>query len=514
MAADAPKRHGVLPARFFRSATWNYLNSFVALVLAIVITPILVRGLGKEAYGTWTLVTSSVLYYSILQFGLARATVKFVAEEHAAGDMPSARRTIATSFLSLSVPASVLILVSPALAFLFTVIFDLPDGFKTAAMVLVVLSTVDFAIGMPCDTFGAALVALQRYDLLNATATGVALAQAISWAIILAFGGGIVELGIATITFSLIGNLVRYVMVRRLMGGIPIGPRTFERRKVKPLLSMSGWIALSDTVEIVTIRIDPLVVALVAGVPAVAVYTVGQKLSAFVERLTGPALAMFFPHAAALSASGDHEAIRRTLLAGTRLSVGLTLPLALVTSVLAEPALDAWVGEGFDGAAAVVIFLSLTTLVISFSRVGIYILRGLGNVRFPALIGVFEAVVNLGASIVLGHIMGIEGVALGTLIGVTMNHLFVLVPYVCIQLRVSLWEFILTILRAHLIPCAASLAVGFALRSFAYDGIWQLGVAGIATVGTYLVLFSFTGVTGEERRQLAGLVKRKLAGRF
>lgn len=489
------------------------MNSFVAMVLAIVVTPILVRGLGKEAYGTWTLVTSSVLYYSILQFGLARAAVKFVAEAHAAGDLPRARRTISTSFIALSGPASLLIVLSPGLALLFTAIFDLPDAYKHAAMLLVVLSTVDFAIGMPCDSFGAALVGLQRYDLLNATATAVALLQATSWAIIVAFDGGLIALGVATITFSLAGNLARYLMVRKLLREIPIRPSTFDRRLVRPLLSMSSWIALSEAVEIITIRIDPLVVALVSGIEAVAVYTVGQKLSAFVERLTGPALAMFFPHAAALSASGDHDAIRRTLFLGTRLAMGLTIPLAVVISVLATPALDAWVGSGFDGAALVVVFLSLTTLVVSVPRVGIYILRGLGDVSFVAKIGVVEALVNITASVVLGRMMGIEGVALGTLIGVTINHLFVLLPYVCRQLRVSLWALMLTIVRAHLLPSVLGLAVGFALRDFAFDGILQLAVAGAAVLGVYLVTFALTGVSAAERRDLRTTVARKLASR-
>ena len=44
-----------LPTAFRRNALANYANSLVALVLALVVTPLLVRGLGKEAYGTWVL---------------------------------------------------------------------------------------------------------------------------------------------------------------------------------------------------------------------------------------------------------------------------------------------------------------------------------------------------------------------------------------------------------------------------------------------------------------------------
>jgi O-antigen/teichoic acid export membrane protein len=497
-----------LPRLFGRSVASNYASSVVSLLLALFVTPVLVRGLGKDAYGTWSLVTSSVLYYSLLQFGLARAAVKFVAESKGSGDLDAARRTVSTSFLSLSPAALLLVVASPGLAFLFPVIFHVPEGQRTAAMILVVLSTIDFAAGIPSDTFGAALVGLQRFDLLSATATGTAVAQVLAWVVIIALGGGLVPIGIATITFSLTSNVVRYLLVRRLLHGVHIGRRTFDRTLIRPLVSMSGWIALGDLVEIVTLRLDPVVVAFVAGVPAVGVYAVGQKLSAFVERFTGPALSMFFPHASELSASDDPGEIRATFLAGTRLALALTAPLALVISVLAAPTVHVWVGSGFGDAAGVAMYFSLTSLVIAFPRVGVYILRGLGNVRFAAQIGVVEAAINLVASVLLGRAMGIQGVALGTLIGVVCNHLFVLLPYVCRRLEVPLWRLLLEIGRAHLLPAALALTLGLALRGFAHDGVGQLGLAAAAVGATYLGVFAVTGVSAGERRKLRRVVAR------
>jgi O-antigen/teichoic acid export membrane protein len=505
--ADTPPRRA-LPRLFGRSVASNYASSVVSLLLALFVTPVLVRGLGKDAYGTWSLVTSSVLYYSLLQFGLARAAVKFVAESKATGDLGAARRTISTSFLSLSPAAVLLVAASPGLAFLFPVLFHVPEGQRTAAMVLVVLSTIDFAAGIPSDTFGAALVGLQRFDLLSATATGTAVAQVLAWVVIIALGGGLVPIGIATITFSLASNVVRYLLVRRLLQGVHIGRSTFDRKLIRPLVSMSGWIALGDLVEIVTLRLDPVVVAFVAGVPAVGVYAVGQKLSAFVERFTGPALSMFFPHASELSASDDSDEIRATFLAGTRLALALTAPLALVISVLAAPAVHLWVGSGFGDAAGVAMYFSLTSLVIAFPRVGVYILRGLGNVRFAAQIGVLEAAINLVASILLGRAMGIQGVALGTLIGVACNHLLVLLPYVCRRLGVPLWRLLVEIGRAHVLPAALALTLGIELRGFAYSGVAQLVIAAAAVGGTYLGVFAVTGISTGERRRLRRVVAR------
>ncbi len=509
---EEPATRRALPQRFLRSATTNYLNTLATLLLALLVTPILVRGLGKDAYGTWTLVTSSVLYYSVLQFGLSRAVVKFVAEAHAAGDDPRARSVVSTAFMALSVPAALLVIASPGLALLFPVLFDVPPELKDAAMVLVVISAIDFAFGMPSDTFSGTLIAFQRYDLLNIATTSTAVAQAVSWGIVIAFGGGLIALGIATIAFSLASNVVRYVMAKRLLRGVHIGPRTFERGLVKPLLSMSGWIALTDLVEIVTVRIDPLLVGLIVGVPQAGVYAVGQKLSAFVERLSGPAIAMFFPHAAALGADRDDEAIRAALVAGTRLGIGITLPLAIILSVLAGPAVQVWVGDGFGEAADVVVFLSLSTLAMTLSRPGVYILRGLGDVKFAARVGVLQALVSVVASVAFAKTMGLSGVALGTLVGVASAQFLLLLPYVCRRLRFPLSRLLLILARGQLLPAGVLLAACLLLRPWADDGFLPLMVTGVAVVAVWLPLFMLTGLSRGERATLVAQVRRRLPG--
>ena len=65
-----------------------------------------------------------------------------------------------------------------------------------------------------------ALVGLQRYDLLNTTLISVNVAQAAAWAIVIVAGGGLVPLGASTVALSLLGQLWRYRIARRLVPGL------------------------------------------------------------------------------------------------------------------------------------------------------------------------------------------------------------------------------------------------------------------------------------------------------
>jgi hypothetical protein len=107
--------------------------------------------------------------------------------------------------------------------------------------------------------------------------------------------------------------------------------------------------------------------------------------------------------------------------------------------------------------------------------------------------------------------MGISGVALGTLIGVTCNHLFILLPWSCRKLHVSVRSMLASILRAHLLPSVVSLALGFGLRDFAARGILQLLIAGSAIVLVYVAIASRTAFSADERRRVRETFAKRLS---
>jgi O-antigen/teichoic acid export membrane protein len=503
-----------LPTRFRRNAITNYLNQFVMAALAVVVTPILVRGLGKDAFGVWALASASVVFFDLLKFGFGRAAIKYVAESQARNDAVRTRKVIATSCAALSVPGLALLAASPGLAILFGMLVEHRLGtpnpdLVSAAKIFVLISIIDLAVAIPSDIFGASLMGFQRYDLLNLTLAATAIAQAAAWAVILAMGGGLVAIGVATLTFSLSSQFARYLMVRHLAGGAPLRRSYVDRQLVKPLMSMSGWIAVTDVADFVISRIDTLVVGIIIGIPQAGVYAVGQKLSAFTQRFTSPVAALFFPHASELAAKGDREGLRKTLLAGTRIGVSIAMPLVLVLAVLAGPALDVWVGSGYQKAALVVVFLSASTLVATFSRTVIYVLRGLGDVKVPALITALEAVMNLGLSVGLCLTIGFQGVALGTLIATVIAHFGFILPYGCRRAETSLANLLYVVIRGNAVPIVATVGLGVLLRLWGVSGIIGVMAAGTAMMVLYAVLLFFTGLSGGERRHLLDAIRRR-----
>ncbi len=505
MGAESPEsppaKSRTLPERFRRNVFSNYMNAATKAVLALVITPVLINGLGTEAFGVWALVGSFTFYLKLLDVGFGHTALKAVAEYDTRGDRRGMIDAVSTIFWILLLPGVAALAIGAAIALLFPALFDISGDLSTEAQIFVLIVTLEIALSIPSDTFGGALGGLQRFDLLNLTVIVVALTQAVGWAIVLATGGGLVELGIVTIAFSVAGQLARYLLVRRLVPGANISPEHFDRGLVKPLAGQSVWFSLTYIGEIVRTRVDILVVGLVVSVSGAGIYGVAQKLTSAVLELTEPVIRVFFPHSASLAAGEQRDFLRQSLMAGTRITLGIAAPLCLTLSVLATQILDAWVGPGFDEAARVVIYLCAAIAMSTVFRTGLWMVQGAGQVARPAILIFTEALLNLVLSVWLGSELGLDGVALGTLIATAIATV-IATPLVCQYFEIGTARFVYSILRAHLPAVVVSLAVAWLVTRVSLDGLLPVAGAMILVAGSYLVVFAATGLTREERRAL------------
>lgn len=469
----------------------------------------LVHGLGKVEYGIWALALSFVLYLELFEFGLGTATVRFVARHEASGDREATARSIATSFWMLGVAGLGALLLAVLFALAFPFVFDVGVDAERSAQLLIVLVGIDVAVSIASDTFGNTLVALQRFDLVNATLIVILVAQAVSWVVVLGLGGGLVALGVVTVALSLLGQLSRFVLARRVLPGLSISPRLFDRRQVRQLAGLSVWYALAESSTLAIARLDTVVVGIVVGVPEAAVYAVAQKAAFLVDQVIRPMLRMLLPYSSELAARRDRVALRKTMLTGTRVAMAVAGPLTLTLGLLAEPALRAWVGAGFAEGALVVVFLCGAAAVAALSGTGFLMLQGAGFARRPGILSTFEAILNLTLSVVLGLALGIKGVALATLLAASIVQLGLLLPYAARTFDVGLTTVVTSVGRAHLPAAAVSAAVGWAVLRADISGFLQLGAGALAIGGSYVATLAVTGLGRDERRLALTLIRPK-----
>lgn len=510
------------PARYVRNVLVNYAAAMVSLVVALTTTPLLTHSLGTARFGVWALVGAMIPYLELLEVGFANVTVATMAKNLAMDDEEGVHTVLNTSFFLLMIPGLIALALAAVLAVVIPFVVHLRPDLVTPARVLLLLLGFDMALSIPFDTFGGGLIALQRFDLLNATLVTVLVLQAVSWFVVLGLGGGLIQLGIVTVVISLGGQLSRYLLLRRHVPRLVLSPRLVDRGLVRSLSGLSGWYSIRQITTTVLGQVDILISGIVVGVASAGVYTVAQRLATLGLTFMSPAVYVYFPHAAQSVGRGEDKRLATDVVAGGRVAVGIVVPTSLVLIALGRPALAAWVGRGYTAGYPVVVLLSVAAVFASVAVAGATIMSGSGTPKVPTIVAAVSAVVHIVLAVVLGALFGIAGVAGALVASVAVFDCGITLSVVARRYSLDAFAYVRSLVRSHIPPvlCAAGLGWYFStgpVASFVAGhgraaDLAVVTLAGLALLAVYGSVFLFSGLDAAERSAVGGRVRALLGG--
>ncbi|HUA96645.1 MAG TPA: lipopolysaccharide biosynthesis protein [Acidimicrobiales bacterium] len=517
-------RGGRLPRRFARNAASNYALTAVLAAVALVTTPILTRHLGPQRFGVWVFVGSVVTYVQLLDLGLGGSVVATLARLSGQGAEDELEGTLTTSFFLLVLLGVLALVVCGAAAEFLPRTLHLDPTLRGTTRDLLLLLGLDVAVSIPMDTFGCGLVALQRFDLLNATLVGVALGQAVAWVVVMvAVGGGLIMLGLVTIGISLAGQGVRYVLLRRLLPGLRITPAGFDRSRVRALASPAGWYALGDVITNFLDQASVLILGIVRNVTSSGLFAVGQKLATLGTQMGTAVSQPLFPHAAALVGQGDESTLGETTRSATVVSAGATVPFCLIVGVLARPALLAWVGPTYARAATAVVILAVAYGIKSFLVAPVMITSGAGGQRVVALLDLAKGVVQVVLAVVLGAAYGVTGVAWAVLVTTVAVDVCWSLPLLHRRFGARVLGSVVPVVRSHAAAFVVAGVLGGLLAQGPvldvvrhhgrFTGIAVVAGAGLLVLVVYAALYTALGMDRATRHSTVARIRAALRRR-
>ncbi len=173
------------------------------------------------------------------------------------------------------------------------------------------------------------------------------------------------------------------------------------------------------------------VVAAFVGAAAVTHYRIGGALAqSFFDLML--AIGGVFPSVfSRLEGARDFEGIKRTFFFATKITICVSSFIGFGLIAWGKPFIARWMGPSYLDGYPVLVALVLGCVFTSSQGPSVGLLYGTSRHKFLALVNSIEGVTNLALSIILVRMMGIVGVALGTLIPMTASKLIVQPFYVC-----------------------------------------------------------------------------------
>lgn len=492
----------------------NFLSSYAvygaSLVAGLVVTPIIVHQLGKEEYGLWAFIGSVTIYLSVLDFGVGPSVVRFAATYRG---RQSPEDTSALASVGLAVYAAVGLLSAAfgvGLAWLVPVLVDIPDRLVWPARVATLLVVAGLAARFPLGLFGNLLVGQQRFDVVNLGNLVSVVTYAALVAAVLTQGGGIVLLAWLSLGVTLLRLALPLLWLRRELPFLRLSRTLVTRARLRELLSFSWHNFLIHLASKVVFSTDVIVVGILLGAEAAALYAIPAKLFAIAFGAGAAGTNLLYPAFSELEGAEELERQREYLRTGLRAGMAIVLLVGLPLVLIPDQLIRAWIGGGFGDSTWVMVLLGASLLVHQPAHVLSQFLIARGRQKPLALLLLATVGANLVLSIILAEAVGLWGVALSTLV-TELVATAVLIPRLAaaasgLSYKTIAWATLRPVLPAVVV--AAAILAGVA-RAYDPDTLLGLVPLGLLWVAAFLPVVWRFGISAEEREALVRQLRRR-----
>jgi O-antigen/teichoic acid export membrane protein len=493
-----------------RNVSAKYFAMGVEIAIGLLMLPFNVAYLGPSAYGLWILIASLTTYFSILDMGYGISLVKFAAEYRTRRDSQGLNQIVSTLFFVFVGIGLAAFSAAILLAFNLESLFNItPEQATTGRNVLLIISLY-VATGFPFSVFGGIANGFQR-NYLNVnftilTSIGVAV---VNFAVLLA-GYGLVELVAATTAIRLLSYLGYRMNAYRAFPALEIRPKYFRLARLREVTGYSAYLLLIDLANRLNYATDTIVIGAFMSTAAIAIWTVAQRLIDITLRLTGQMNAALFPAIVDSDTGGRDDRLRFILLQGTRLSLAMVIPMVTAICLLARPLVDAWVGPKFAQSVPIIYILSGALIFRVGNSTATTLLKGAGRHRLLTIANVALGASNLGLSIALVRVLGLVGVALGTLIPLGIVSTLILFPAACRRVNIPMSQVLSAAVWPAVWPVSVMAVFLVTTRNFAGVGPVSVAVQAIMAGAIYVTIFLWLAIDRDERQWYLSKAKQLL----
>ncbi|HJS42208.1 MAG TPA: oligosaccharide flippase family protein [Gemmatimonadales bacterium] len=512
IASEASRKPAApaLTRRASLTAVAALLDYFVKAGVSLVVTPILVGGLGRTLFGIWEMLGRIVGYMAATD-GRSTEALRLVIAQQQDADAATRQRSVGAAMAVFLLMVPLVALVGGTLAWFSPQITHAPPeqyaNVRIAAAFLVASFLFTGLSAIPESVLRGMNLGYKRMGFqasLSILAGGLA-------ALAVYQGWGLPGIGASQIVRALIIGVCYWWLVRKYVSWFSVARPA--RANVKSLLSMSVWLSVGDLVSKLLLASDVIILGAVISPAAVTTYV----LTGYAAR-TGLGIFVFTAGSAMAGFGGvlgQGHVERAVKLRSELLTMTWLFATVVGATILAwnQSFLNLWVGAHNYAGPWVDLLIVLVVSQTAFIRTDAYIIDAALRPRGRVVIGAITMVATLALGITLTHFFGILGLCAGMLIGRAIQSVaYPLIVRACLKHPKRTAGEILAAIRLALVTAFLFAGANLVSRNCQAPSwpVWLLAVGmSVAVFGAVALVL---GPTAEARRTLISRIRTILTG--
>jgi len=486
-----------------------------AMVVWLALTPAVLRALGVEGFGVWSLFFAFSGWFTALDLGLTQVVQRHVAAERARGDHAAAWSFATLGAIGYGALGALWLLLALTLREAVPAWLRLPAASRPDAAFALVASAVAFTFS------GWAVVAMSvaqgygRFDIANRTALAITFGQALGVGAALLLHGGLRGVVTGVVAGAALGAIAGALSLRGAAPGFHWQSPAAAWSRMGEAMRFGVPMQVANLSGSAHQHVDKLLLARFTALAAVTPYELGLRIAVAAGSLPQILLLAVLPAAAALHAEERGERLRALYDRGNHWVLAFVAPLAASILAAAGRFTGAWLGPGHDAATLALRALTLGMTFLLTTGMGTSLARAVGRTDLEGWYGVMAFVAHFAISLSLVPRFGL----LGALIGAVGANLIGATYFLWRLAGAMAWPRRRVLLDPHVVPALAAvlgIAAGWAIDRVlpaTTTGIaaWiaTLGVGGVAGLVALAVCFGTRYVSVAEAR---GVLLPSLSG--
>lgn len=396
-----------IEAKVAVGSMWSLASVGVTLVASLIATPFVLRGLGPEAYGVYTIVQVMIGYFAVADIGMGDASTRFAAAAFARGERQEEAAALWTSLMieaivALPLALAVVLFAKPIVVH----ILQLPPDLQKAAAAALAIAACGFLAKNAATVFNTPQMVRLRFQSVAVINTVCGVLQIGLVPIVIWLGGGLVG-AVAVVASANTLNLLLHFRQARVL--LPEVTRPAPRRALaRPMLRFGTALVVSAFVITLLTQTEKLFLARFDSARAVAYYSVAFTLATIVAIIPRAVKGALFPAFSQM----DGSALDRLYSQANRHLTLVVAPIAVAMCLIAEPFLRIWAGAEYARHSLWPFYVLLGGNVVgATAHVPTVLLKGLGRADVIARIQILEVVPYLVAAALFTWRWGAIGAA-------------------------------------------------------------------------------------------------------
>ncbi len=435
-------------------AVINYVIIAVHTITGLLYTPYMLRCLGQNEYGIYSLVASIIAYLTILDFGFGNAIVRYTAKFRAEGKQQQQWEMFGMFVIVYSIIGLLAFAGGLGLYFNVDSLFDqtMTAADLARARTMMLLLTFNLAFTFPLSIFGSILSGYENFvfqRLVNLVRILLSTAVMIA---LLSVGFKAIALVVVQTVFNLLTLIINYIYCKRRLR-IRIVFSRFNFPFFKEIATYSFWVFLNAIVEKIYWGAGQFVLGSICGTIAVAIFSVAILLQQMYMTFTWAIDIVLFPRITAMIAShrSEKELSDMFIRIGRVQCLIITFILS-VFIIFGQFFINLWAGGNYSDSYFITIIFFVSLFIPSIQNTGNGILQARNQVKFRSLLYLAIAIVSLGTQVILARFYGTIGCALAIGAGLLVGQGFIMNIYYYRKLHLDIPAFWSQIMRMILVP--------------------------------------------------------------